>query len=105
MNVILASKSPRRREILSNLGVHFDIVTADTDESSDLTSPYALVEELSRRKGEAVRELLLSQGQDLTDTVIIASDTVVSIDGEHSDGVQKADIVIESISPISFILN
>ena len=30
---------------------------------------------------------------------------VVSIDGEHSDGVQKAEIVIESISPISFILN
>ena len=29
----------------------------------------------------------------------------VSIDGEHTDGVQKADIVIESISPISFILN
>ena len=29
----------------------------------------------------------------------------VSIDGEHSDGVQKAEIVIESISPISFILN
>ena len=29
----------------------------------------------------------------------------VSLDGEHADGVQKADIVIESISPISFILN
>lgn len=29
----------------------------------------------------------------------------VSIDGEHSDGVDKADIVIESISPVSFILN
>jgi hypothetical protein len=29
----------------------------------------------------------------------------VSVDGEHSDGVQKADIVIERISPISFILN
>ena len=29
----------------------------------------------------------------------------VSIDGEHYDGVQRADIVIESISPISFILN
>ena len=29
----------------------------------------------------------------------------VSIDGEHPDGVQKADIVIESISPIAFILN
>lgn len=30
---------------------------------------------------------------------------VIEIDGEHSDGVHKADIVIESISPISFILN
>lgn len=30
---------------------------------------------------------------------------VVSINGEHSDGVHKADIVVESISPISFILN
>jgi hypothetical protein len=29
----------------------------------------------------------------------------VSIDGEHADGVHKADVVIESISPISFILN
>ena len=29
----------------------------------------------------------------------------VRIDGEHSNGVEKADIVIESISPISFILN
>ena len=29
----------------------------------------------------------------------------LTIDGEHTDGVQKADIVIESISPISFILN
>lgn len=29
----------------------------------------------------------------------------VSIDGEHNDGVHKANIVIESISPISFILN
>ena len=48
----------------------------------------------------------------LTDYAIHASGLTVgewvyavSIDGEHSDGVQKADIVIESISPISFILN
>ena len=48
----------------------------------------------------------------LTDYAIHASGLTVgewvyavSIDGEHSDGVHKADIVIESISPISFILN
>ena len=82
MKLILASQSPRRKEILENLGLDFEIVTSDADESSSITNPYTLVEELSRRKGEAVRDLLLSQGRDLSDTVIIASDTVVSIDGE-----------------------
>lgn len=81
MNFILASKSPRRREILQNLGVDFEIVTAQTDESSETVDPYALVEELSERKGIAVKELLLAQGRDLSDTVIISSDTVVAVDG------------------------
>lgn len=79
MKFILASKSPRRREILQNLGVPFEVVTADTDESSNAPSPQALVEELSLRKGVAVQSLLLSQKKDLSDTVIIASDTVVAI--------------------------
>lgn len=81
MNFILASKSPRRREILDNLGIPFEVVTAETDESSTLTDPTALVEELSDRKGAAVQSLLLAQGRDLSNTVIISSDTVVSVDG------------------------
>ncbi len=82
MKLILASQSPRRKEILTNLGLEFEVVTSDADESSEITDPYALVEELSRRKGEAVRDHLLARGRDLGDTVIIASDTVVSIDGQ-----------------------
>ena len=82
MRLILASKSPRRREILQNLGLEFEIVTADTDESSDLTNPYALVELLAQRKGEAVYNALLERGEDLSNTVIISSDTVVSVNGE-----------------------
>lgn len=82
MKLILASKSPRRREILENLGVSFEIVTADTDESSSLRDPCALVEELSRRKGLAVRDALLAEGRDLSQCVIISSDTVVALDGE-----------------------
>ena len=42
MKIILASKSPRRKEILENLGFKFDIIVADTDESSDVTDPEAL---------------------------------------------------------------
>ena len=79
---ILASKSPRRKEILESMGLHFEIVVADTDESSNESDPRALVELLSRRKGEAVRDLLLAEGRELADTVIIASDTVVAVDGQ-----------------------
>lgn len=82
MKFVLASKSPRRREILENLGVCFEIVTAETDESSEITDPCELVRELSERKGLAVRDLLLSQGRDLSETVIISSDTVVAVDGK-----------------------
>ncbi len=82
MHLILASKSPRRREILENLGVRFEIVTADTDESIDEHDPCRLVEILAARKGEAVREKLQAEGKDLSNCVILASDTVVAADGE-----------------------
>ena len=82
MRIVLASKSPRRREILSSLGVTFDIVSADADESSDISDPAALVRELSLRKGRATRELLRTRGEWNDDTLVIASDTVVAIDGE-----------------------
>jgi septum formation protein len=82
MRVVLASKSPRRREILSSLGIAFDIVSADADESSDITDPALLVRELALRKGRATRELLKARGEWNDDTLIIASDTVVTIDGE-----------------------
>lgn len=82
MRIVLASKSPRRREILSMLGVKFEIVTADTDESSALTDPTLLVKELALRKGRAVRELLRAQGNWDEETLIIASDTVVAVNGQ-----------------------
>ena len=82
MNIILASASPRRREILTSLGLSFSVVVSDADENVDERDPARLVELLSVRKGEAVRDRLLAQGADLSDTLIIASDTVVCIDGE-----------------------
>lgn len=82
MRVILASKSPRRREILSMLGVKFEVLSADADEHSDITDPAQLVRELSLRKGRAVRELLKAEGTWDEETLIIASDTVVAANGE-----------------------
>ncbi len=76
LQIILASKSPRRREILTRLGYDFKIITADTDETldSDVT-----VEErvriLAQRKARAVLPLC---GEDC---VIIGSDTLLEFEG------------------------
>ena len=82
MQVILASKSPRRKEILQTLGISFTIVTADTDESSNQTNPALLVEQLSLQKAQDVLHVLEKKGELLPDTLIIASDTVVALNGE-----------------------
>lgn len=81
MDIVLASKSPRRREILENLGVDFRIVTAETDESSSLSDGAVLSEELSARKARAVYEVLRNDGSLCNDTLIIGCDTVVCCDG------------------------
>lgn len=91
MNLILASKSPRRKELLELLGVRFDVVTADTDESASEKDPKTLVELLAERKGQAVRELLAAQGRLSSDTVILSADTVVSVDGEILGKPRDAD--------------
>lgn len=82
MKYILASKSPRRREILTNIGVDFEIVVSDADETSDVTDPAELTKELSKRKGRAVAKLLENQGRLDGETIIISADTVVACDGE-----------------------
>jgi septum formation protein len=80
--IILASASPRRKEILEGLGVDFRIVVADVDESSDERDPQKLTEELALRKGLAVWQKLANDNADLDDCVIISADTVVWCDGE-----------------------
>lgn len=80
-HIVLASASPRRKEILSSMGADFTVVTADTDESCDITDPIALTTELARKKGRAVYDLLLSEGKE-NGAVIISADTVVACEGK-----------------------
>lgn len=77
MDVILASQSPRRRELLERMGISdFRTVVPDVDEAAcEAPSPGALVEELSRRKALAVQAL---EG---SGPIIIAADTVVALEG------------------------
>ncbi len=73
--LILASNSPRRKELLAMLGYEFEVKPSNCDESTNITNPAALVKELSKRKAHGVIKTS-------DDDVIIGSDTVVSIDGK-----------------------
>jgi MAF protein len=73
LDLLLASQSPRRRELLALLGLPFDVAAADVAETPQPgESPAALVARLSRDKARAVH----SGG------IVVACDTVVALDGD-----------------------
>lgn len=89
--IILAYESPRRREILASLGVAFTVLPAHADESCDISDPEKLVEELARRKGQAVNALLAGKNALTPQTVILSADTVVACDGQILGKPRDAD--------------
>lgn len=52
--IILASASPRRRELLTQIGLGFEVVVSETEEKITSTEPANVVEELSAQKAQAV---------------------------------------------------
>ena len=99
MKYILASASPRRKEILSNLGLDFTVLVADADETCDIDDPGERVEFISLKKCLAARDRLIAEGMDPADaeTVIIASDTLVTLDGEFLGKPRDEDDAIRMI--------
>ena len=76
MRIILASKSPRRRELLSHIYEDFEVIVSDADESlPENKTPRECAEEISLRKGAAVA---LEVGED---ALVISSDTMVEQGG------------------------
>lgn len=78
---ILASNSPRRRELLEQAGICFEISPAQGEEISTGDLPADIVEELSRKKATEVAQRYLRAYENDT-VVIIGADTVVACQGE-----------------------
>ena len=73
--IILASGSPRRRELLEQIHLPFEVLSPDVDELADSMPPQALVQLLSQRKAAAV-------AQRRPEAIVIAADTVVALEDE-----------------------
>ncbi|MEQ8925433.1 MAG: Maf family nucleotide pyrophosphatase [Fulvivirga sp.] len=70
---ILASKSPRRQQLLKDAGYQFEVLTKEVDESfPDELNPKDVAAYLSRKKADAFSE-------DINDAVLITADTVVKV--------------------------
>lgn len=81
-NIILASGSPRRKELLEQIGMEFEIITSDVDENTDITKPEDYVIYLSGIKAKAVFDKLKQENRyNNKEYVIIGADTIVSHKG------------------------
>ena len=80
-NIYLASRSPRRGEILSQLGISYEIMPSDVDESVlPDEEPDAYVMRLAKEKAEVCLKKI--KKQKLKAIPVLAADTTVSMDGE-----------------------
>ena len=77
MRIILASGSPRRRELLTKIYKEFEVITSDTDENITSDNPAEIVETLAKRKAQAVYDTIAG-----SDYIVIGADTIVYYDGE-----------------------
>lgn len=73
MKYILASQSPRRRELLARTGLEFEVIPSDVDEKITKEIPSDVVMELAHQKAENVYGKIT----DLNDYTVIGSDTIV----------------------------
>lgn len=86
MRIVLASASPRRRELLAQIGLEFETLVSNVEEKITAVTPSDVVEELSAQKAEAVLQSLEDSGEELlvigADTVVAAGETLLGKPGD-----------------------
>ncbi|CUN03062.1 Septum formation protein Maf [Blautia hydrogenotrophica] len=89
--IILASSSPRRRELLEKAGVHFQVMPSQEEEHIENKEPAQIVENLSWQKAASVAS---KTGQDV---IVIGSDTLVAYEGRVLGKPRDAEEAVETL--------
>ena len=103
VQVVLASSSPRRRDLLEQAGVEFLIQTAQVDESlepDDLRFPEEACKKLAERKARAVVEALLLDPATQGTFAVIGADTMVVCDNEIFGKPHSCDHAFQMLSKL-----
>jgi septum formation protein len=101
-DLILASASPRRRELLAQLGLRCRVVVPDVDERPlEAESPADYVLRLARDKAAAGARLASEIGEIQTRLPLVAADTAVVIDGQPLGKPTDADAAIAMLTMLS----
>lgn len=74
--IILASASPRRKELLRQIGIEYEVIPSGVEEKTTKTLPQEIVQELSYQKAADICARLQAQGEE--DFTVIGADTVVA---------------------------
>ncbi len=81
MRIILASASPRRKELLTQVGITFQVIPSTVEETIAGTTPGEMVESLAKQKAEDVFGKLCAATDE--DLAVLGSDTIVVCDGKR----------------------
>lgn len=102
LSIILASASPRRKELLNQIGIDPIILPADIDETTTLTDPSEMVGMLSKKKCDHVTKMILSEGSyNKGNVIVIAADTIVALDKEILGKPSDEEEAFEMLSKLS----
>lgn len=102
VDIILASGSPRRKELLEQVGLKFKVLVTDADETTDITDPAKVVKELSRRKAEAaLAEYIKSPDNSDQGVLVVSADTVVALNGQVIGKPKDEDDALEILMSLS----
>lgn len=100
--IILASTSPRRREILNKMSLEFEIIQSDADETiKEKIKPDEAVKLISERKALNTYEKIKDKYKDFDRIIIIAADTVVSIDNKILGKPKNKNNAFEMLNSLS----
>lgn len=88
--IILASESPRRKEIMETMGIRYKVMPANVEEVVEETVPEEMVQALARLKTAAIMDRPELQMEEYKDVIIIGADTMVFYK-EHALGKPKTE--------------